>query len=57
LFLEKFQQINSIERIIEELKEERKTREEALERRHRENIEMRNKFLESLDKLINILKK
>jgi len=51
LFLEKFRQTSSIERVIEE---ERKINEEFLKRRHKENIETRNKFLESLNKIIDM---
>lgn len=42
---------------MEDLKEERKIAEDALEKRHRENMEMRFKFLASLEKMVSIMEK
>lgn len=42
---------------MEDLKEERKISEEALEKRHKENMEIRLRFLASLEKMISIMEK
>lgn len=42
---------------MEDLKEERKIAEEALEKRHKENMEIRLRFLDSLEKMVRIMEK
>jgi len=56
-YLEKPRQISSIERLMEYLRDERKTTEEAVERRHKENVELRQRLLHSFEKMLEILEK
>ncbi|KYM96149.1 hypothetical protein ALC62_13200, partial [Cyphomyrmex costatus] len=53
----KIRQIAPVEKLIEDLRNMRKVTEEAQERRHKENIELRRRLLNSFDKMLNILEK
>jgi len=56
-YLEKNRRATTIEKLIEDFKNTSKIAEEAQERRHRENIELRRRLLNSFDKMLNILEK
>lgn len=56
-YLEKSKQTTTVEKLLEDLKKMRKVAEEAQERRHKENIELRRRLLNSFDKMLNILEK
>ncbi|XP_018402631.1 PREDICTED: uncharacterized protein LOC108779670 [Cyphomyrmex costatus] len=47
----KIRQIAPVEKLIEDLRNMRKVTEEAQERRHKENIELRRRLLNSFDKI------
>jgi len=49
--------MSSIEKLMDYLRDERKTAEEAIERRHKENVELRQQLLHSFEKMLEILKK
>lgn len=49
--------MSSIEKVIDDLKVNRKMSEDALERRHKENVELRQQLLHSFEKMIDILSK
>ncbi|KYQ51647.1 hypothetical protein ALC60_09234 [Trachymyrmex zeteki] len=53
----KSKQTTTVEKLLEDLKKMRKVAEEAQERRHKENIELRRRLLNSFDKMLNILEK
>ncbi|XP_012058852.1 PREDICTED: uncharacterized protein LOC105622028 [Atta cephalotes] len=53
----KSRRATTIEKLIEDFKNTSKIAEEAQERRHRENIELRRRLLNSFDKMLNILEK
>lgn len=57
LYLEKVRQSYNLENIVEEFKENRNITENCMERRHQENMQMRKQFLETFEKMIDILKK
>lgn len=46
-----------MEKVLENLKDERRVAEESLERRHKENVELRQKLLNSFDRMLDILGK
>lgn len=56
-YLEKPRQMSSMERLIKDLKDERKIAEAAEERRHKENVELRQRLLNSFEKMLEILQK
>lgn len=49
--------MSSVEKLLEDLKSDRKVSEDAIERRHKENIELRQHLLQSLEKMTEILSK
>ncbi|XP_067208246.1 uncharacterized protein [Linepithema humile] len=53
----KLQKTSYAETLMEDLKEERKIAEEATEKRHKENMEIRLRFLASLEKMVSIMEK
>ncbi|XP_018373584.1 PREDICTED: uncharacterized protein LOC108767928 isoform X2 [Trachymyrmex cornetzi] len=55
--LEKSRQMSTIEEYMEDLRNGRKISEEAIERRHKENIELHYQLLNSFEKMLNILEK
>ncbi|KYN06227.1 PREDICTED: uncharacterized protein LOC108783174 [Cyphomyrmex costatus] len=53
----KSRQMSTIEEYVKDLRNERKISEAAVERRHKENIELRHRLLHSFEKMLDILKK
>ncbi|TGZ46714.1 Uncharacterized protein DBV15_11963 [Temnothorax longispinosus] len=53
----KLRQTSNTEKLIEDLKKDRKLTEEAIERRHKENMQIRERLLDSFEKIIDILSK
>lgn len=49
--------MSTIEEYMEDLRNERKISEEAIERRHKENIELHHRLLNSFEKMLDILEK
>ncbi|GAB1860763.1 Myb/SANT-like DNA-binding domain-containing protein [Camponotus japonicus] len=49
--------MSSVEQLIDDLRTDRNTAEEAMERRHKENIDLRQQFLHSFEKMIEFLSK
>jgi len=49
--------LHNVEKLIEDLKDSRKKEEEAMERRHQENIEIRKRLVSSFEKIIDIISK
>ncbi|XP_071581407.1 uncharacterized protein, partial [Temnothorax nylanderi] len=53
----KVRQLHNVEKLIEDIKSDRKIAEEAMERRHQENIDLRKRLLDSLETMVDILRK
>ncbi|KYN31187.1 hypothetical protein ALC56_14455 [Trachymyrmex septentrionalis] len=53
----KSRQMSTIEEYMEDLQNGRKISEEAIERRHKENIELHHRLLNSFEKMLDILEK
>lgn len=49
--------MSSVEQLIDDLRTDRNAAEEAMERRHKENIDLRQQFLHSFEKMIEFLSK
>lgn len=47
----------SVEKLLDDLKTDRKMAEEAMEKRHKENVDLRRQLLSSFEKMIDILNK
>lgn len=47
----------SVEKLLDDLKTDRKMAEEAIEKRHKENVDLRQQLLSSFEKMIDILNK
>ncbi|XP_018354076.1 PREDICTED: trihelix transcription factor GTL1-like isoform X2 [Trachymyrmex septentrionalis] len=54
---QKSRQMSTIEEYMEDLQNGRKISEEAIERRHKENIELHHRLLNSFEKMLDILEK
>lgn len=50
-------QSSNIEELMKDLKDERKITEETVERRHKENLQIRERFLDMFEKMVDILGK
>ncbi|XP_011067854.1 PREDICTED: trihelix transcription factor GT-2-like isoform X1 [Acromyrmex echinatior] len=53
----KSRQMSTIEEYMEDLRNGRKISEEAIERRHKENLELHHRLLNSFEKMLDILEK
>lgn len=53
----KLRQSSNLEKLVEYLNDERKKAEESVERRHQENVDLRKRFLDSFENMLDILKK
>lgn len=56
-YAEKSQQMSTIEKYIDDLRQEEKVLEDAIERRHREVMQSREQFLLSMEKMLEIMSK